>query len=58
MGSITEAVKMNNGIMWIIVGLGVLMLLGGRRPYNPALPGQSGGLTAGTGDVLYEGMEW
>jgi hypothetical protein len=49
---------MNNGLIWLIVGLGALMLLGGRRPYNPALPGQSGGMTVGTGEVLYEGLEY
>tara|TARA_R100001086_G_scaffold199922_1_gene116112 strand:- start:1049 stop:1198 length:150 start_codon:yes stop_codon:yes gene_type:complete len=49
---------MNNGLIWLIVGLGALMLLGGRRLYNPALPGQSGGMTVGTGEVLYEGMEY
>ena len=49
---------MNNGILWLIVGLGALMLLSGRKPYNPALSGQSGGITVGTGAVLYEGMEY
>ena len=50
---------MNNGIIWLIVGLGALFFLGGRKKaYNPALPGQSGGITEGTGEVLYEGMEW
>ena len=49
---------MNNGIIWLIVGLGALFLLSGKKPYNPALPGQSGGITEGTGEVLYEGMEW
>lgn len=49
---------MNNGLIWLILGLGVLMLLGGKKPYNPALPGQSGGITEGSEDVLYEGMEW
>ena len=58
MGSTLEAAKMNNGLIWLIVGLGALMLLGGRRLYNPALPGQSGGMTVGTGEVLYEGMEY
>jgi hypothetical protein len=48
---------MNNGLLWLVVGLGVLMFLRG-RPYNPALPGQSGGMTIGTGEVLYEGMEY
>jgi len=50
---------MNNGIIWLIVGLGALLLLGNKnKPYDPALPGQSGGITVGTGEVLYEGMEW
>ena len=49
---------MNNGIMLLVAGLALLWLLGGRRPYNPALPGQSGGMTIGTGEVLYEGMEY
>jgi len=51
---------MNNGLIWLILGLGALMLLGGngKKPYNPALPGQSGGITEGTEDALYEGMEW
>lgn len=57
MGCITEAAKMNNGIMWLIVGLGVLMLWRGGRGYGMA-PGQSGGMTVGTGEVLYEGMEY
>jgi len=48
---------MNNGMMWIILGIGVLILLGSKKPYNPALPGQSGGITEGTGEVLYEGSE-
>jgi len=48
---------MNNGIIWLLLGLGVLMLLG-KKPYNPALPGQSGGITEGTGEVLFEGSEW
>ena len=55
---ITEGLKMNNGMLWLIVGLGALFLLGGRRPYHPALPGQTGGITIGTGEVLYEGMEY
>lgn len=49
---------MNNGLMWLLGGLALLWLLGGRTPYNPALPGQSGGMTIGTGEVLYEGMEY
>lgn len=49
---------MNNGLMWLLGGLALLWLLGGRIPYNPALPGQSGGMTIGTGEVLYEGMEY
>ena len=58
MGLITAGAKMNNGIMLLVAGLALLWLLGGRRPYNPALPGQSGGITIGTGEVLYEGMEY
>lgn len=58
MAYITEGRKMNNGLIWLLVGLGVLMVLSGRRGYNPALGGQSGGITVGTGDVLYEGMEY
>lgn len=49
---------MNNGMLWLIVGLGMLLFLGARKPYNPALPGQSGGITIGSGEVLYEGMEY
>jgi len=49
---------MNNGMLMVIVGLGLLWMLSRNRPYNPALPGQSGGITEGTGEVLYEGMEW
>jgi len=45
-------------MLMLIVGLGLLWLLSGRKPYNPALPGQSGGITVGTGEVLYEGMEY
>jgi len=49
---------MNNGIILLVAGLALLWLLSGRKPYNPALPGQSGGITVGTGEVLYEGMEY
>lgn len=49
---------MNNGIMLMVGGLVLLWLLSSRKPYNPALPGQSGGITVGTGEVLYEGMEY
>jgi len=51
---------MNNGMMLLVVGLGLLWMLSrnGKAPYNPALPGQSGGITEGTGEVLFEGMEF
>lgn len=51
---------MNNGMMLLLVGLGLLWMLSrnGQGGYNPALPGQSGGITEGSGDVMYEGLEW